>query len=855
MRKFNFLYIIVIFAFLLVLQNLLILRSVHEMSGDARVVNYSGLVRGATQRLVKLELSYRPNDELMKRLEEYLYGLAGHENSYDIVYMEYEPFQESISDLLVIWDELKTAIYGYRTGITSADELLDVSERHFLKADEATHNAEYGSEGKVDNTGMLITAGMIAISIIVIIVIISLSIFRRAERRQMELLHDKNQQLEAAILKANEASRAKSLFLSNMSHDIRTPLNGIIGMTTIASGNLNNPDKMQDCLRKIEHSSRLLQSLVNDVLDMSKIESGKLFLNPSEIFLPELIESLVNIIQQSVKTKHQELKLDVFSVTHEKFRGDQLRLNQIFVNILSNAVKFTPPGGTVGMSIRELTCGREGHARFEFICYDTGIGMSEEFKQRLFESFAREEDSRIDKIEGSGLGLSITKRIVDMMEGNILVESEKNRGTRLTITLEFPILDSTDTAIPDAEVLKGIRILAVDHDKMVCASLEADLSSLGALATVKDNTADALALLKDGSVFDIVMIDGDTPDLNGFAFCQIIRREISETIPLLISSVYDRMTTGRDTTTDDISGFITRPLFISTLSDTIRKTLFKDSSPETGHGPGTGLRLDGVHILMAEDNELNKEIAVEILTSAGILLDCASNGKEAVEIFNQSEPFTYAVILMDMQMPVMRGCEATKVIRGLPREDAATIPIIAMTANAFDDDIREALDAGMNEHVSKPVNFETLKKVISSYLPLTETVSAIPVSVEAAARPDSLLEAIALYGVNTVAGLNRFAGNQKIYEKILFKFPQDESFTTLHSAIASEDFDTARKAAHTVKGIAANLSLDPFTETITQLEQALKLEDYNKALTLFQQAKDLYDALTELIDEYSLSNT
>ncbi|MDR2897858.1 MAG: response regulator [Spirochaetaceae bacterium] len=730
MGRFNFLYIIVIFALLLVLQNIFILRAVNEMSGDARVVNYSGLVRGATQRLVKLELSHRPNDQLLARLEEYLYGLSGEENSYDIAYMVYEPFQTSIAELLLIWEDLKSAIYGYRDGTTTADFLLEVSERHFQKADEATSNAEYGSDGKLVNTELLVTAGIIAIIVIVLIVILALYILRRAERHQVQQIREKNEQLEAAILQATEANKAKSLFLSNMSHDIRTPLNGIIGMTAIAAGRLQEPERIQDCLRKIEHSSRHLQSLVNDVLDMSKIESGKLFLTPVEIYLPEFTQSLINIVQQQIKDKQQFLKVSAFSVLHEHILGDQLRLNQIFVNILSNAIKFTPVGGTISLVITEQACEREDFACFTFICSDTGIGMGADFKEHVFESFAREEDSRIDKIEGSGLGLSITKRIVDMMGGDIHVQSEKNKGTSFTITLEFP-LNKIPAVLWETNTLKDIRVLVIEGDDLVCASLANEMSSLGIIASVENTPEKGLALLTEGHVFDAVILDWDTPEWSHSDILEQIRQSSAplqsaippkNSIPIIISSVYDRIDLERETAIDGVKGFITKPLFKSVIYHTLREILFVKNSTSDAFPTGTELRLDGIRILMAEDNALNTEIACEILTMDGIILDCAVNGQEAVALFNSSPPFTYGAILMDMQMPIMTGCEATEAIRRLPREDASSIPIIAMTANAFDEDIREALDSGMNEHVAKPVDFDLLIRVLHKCITQQEAV-------------------------------------------------------------------------------------------------------------------------------------
>ncbi|MDR1754986.1 MAG: response regulator, partial [Eubacterium sp.] len=641
MKKFSLLYAIIIFSFLLLVQNFLILQAVREMSGDARVVNYSGLVRGATQRLVKLELSYRPNEELVDRLEEYLYGLAGHENNYNIVYMDYAPFQKSIDDLILIWDELKTSIYNYRAGRTSSDALLEISERHFQKADEATHNAEYGSEGKLGNTELLISAGMIVISVIVIVVAVAMYMLRRSERKQMEILQKKNQQLEAAILEANEANRAKSIFLSNMSHDIRTPLNGIIGMTTIASGNTTNPEKMRDCLRKIENSSRHLQSLVNDVLDMSKIESGKFSLNVTEIFLPEFTQGLVNVIVQQIKIKNQELNVSAISVIHENILGDHLRLNQLFINILSNSVKFTPMGGTIGFTVRELPCERENFACFEFICYDNGIGMSEEFLQHIFDSFSRERDSRIDKIEGSGLGLSITKRITDIMGGSIKVESKKNDGTKFIVILEFPIVKSDN--VPD--ILKGTRVLITDSDRAVCEDAKNVLQSIGVYAVAKCSSTEALSLISEGEKFDAVIVDWKASPISGYEFCQKIRSKISDKLPIIISSANEWIEIEQDAATVGVTGFIQKPLYKSTLFSKIREVLFAEEDKFGASALRTGLRLDGVHVLMAEDNELNTEIANEILTAAGVLLDCVSNGREAVDVFNNSGLYDYDIIL------------------------------------------------------------------------------------------------------------------------------------------------------------------------------------------------------------------
>jgi CheY-like chemotaxis protein/anti-sigma regulatory factor (Ser/Thr protein kinase) len=497
-------------------------------------------------------------------------------------------------------------------------------------------------------------------------------------------------------------------------------LNGIIGMTAIAWGNISNHERMRDCLRKIEASSKLLQGLINNVLDMSRIESGKFVLNASPLYLPEFIGDLVSIVDEPAKAKSQKLNVLAEGFAHSYITADSLRLMQLLSNILVNAVKFTPEGGTISLTVTELPCDREDYALFTFVCRDTGVGMGEEFMRHLFESFSREQDSRIDKTEGSGLGLAIAKRITDMMDGEIKVESEKNKGTQITVTLAFPICEA-----------KG---------------------------ALEEN------------------------------------RDAAEYI-----------------------------------------------AP----------RLKGVRVLMAEDNALNTEIAVETLTSAGLLLDCAENGKEAVDTFNGSLPGTYAMILMDMQMPVMTGCEAAAAIRKLPRPDAAAVPIIAMTANAFEEDIREALAAGMNAHVAKPVDFEALKEVMGKFLPTEAPPLAAAVPAQPAqAEPGSLLEALAALGVNVFAGLGRIGGNRGVYESILKKFPEDKSFETISAAMLSQDFTAAAKAAHALKGIAVNLSMEPFAQTVSQLEQALKREEYAAALELLNKAARQHEALIKTIEEF-----
>lgn len=724
LKKSKLPYLIILFLALLVVQNLLIFRSVHEMSGDARVVNYSGLVRGATQRLVKLEISHHPDDALLEKLDGFVLGLAGHENTSNISYMDDPDFQKSISELLVIWEELKTTIYNYREGTATTDELLEVSERHFQKADEAAHNAEFSSEGKLSNTELLIIGGIIVITIILLIVFVLMLSIKKSDKIQLEQLTTKNFELEQAISRAERASSAKSTFLSNMSHDIRTPLNVIIGMTTIASANAKNFEKVAYCLKHINQSSRHLLSLINDVLDMSKIESGKFTLNTEEFFFPEFMDNLISIIQQLVKSKRQEFSVSISDVKHESLICDVLRLNQMLINIMSNAVKFTPVGGTVGITIKELPSRKPDTAHIQFICFDTGIGMSKEYQEKIFESFSREEDSKIDKIEGTGLGMAITKSIIDMLGATIQLESEKDKGTTFTIDVDMKI-NYAAAEYWDCESLKGIKTLIVDDDDLVCQNVVSELKEMGITSDFALDGKTGLEKIKQSYVnnekYDLVFIDWKMPSISGLELSKQIRSAYGNELPIIVSTAYDWVRIESEAKDAGVTGFISKPLFKSTLFSKIRSIVRSDSDVvEIPKNQKTGYDFSGINILLVEDNPLNMEIALDILSTTNMFIDSAYDGKDCVDKFISSKENYYHLILMDVQMPVMNGYEATRAIRSLSRQDAKTIPIIAMTANAFEDDIKDAKAAGMSEHISKPLDFEKLKDIIRKSLYKTD---------------------------------------------------------------------------------------------------------------------------------------
>ena len=525
-------------------------------------------------------------------------------------------------------------------------------------------------------------------------------------------------ELDRARKEAVHANRAKSDFLSNMSHDIRTPMNAIVGMTTIALSNINDKQQVQNCLKKISLAGRQLLGLINDVLDMSKIESGKMTLSVDQISLREVMEGLVSIIQPQVRAKRQHFDVFIHDILAENVCCDSVRLNQVLLNILGNAVKFTPEGGKIDVSMYEEPSEKgEEFIRIHFDISDNGIGMTQEFKEHIFESFSREDNRRVHRTEGSGLGMAITKYIVDAMEGSIEVASAPGDGTTFYVTL-----DMKKAEMDEAEMsLPNWNMLVVDDDKQLCETTVASLNSLGIQADWALDAESALQMVQErrdqARPYQIILMDWKLPGMDGVFAARELRIRHGENIPILIISAYDWSEIEDKAHEAGVAGFIGKPLFKSTLYYGLKPYMVKDA----GEKPQEALKeknpkLSGRRVLLAEDNELNWEIASELLSAEGLELEWAENGKLCVEKFEASAPGFYDAILMDLRMPVMTGYEATEVIRKLDRSDAKEIPIIAMTADAFAEDVQKCLDTGMNAHVSKPIDVRDVCRQLIKFM-------------------------------------------------------------------------------------------------------------------------------------------
>lgn len=525
--------------------------------------------------------------------------------------------------------------------------------------------------------------------------------------------------LENALLQAKKASKAKSVFLSNMSHDIRTPMNAIVGFTNLALTHIEHQDQVEAYLKKIMTSGEHLLSLINDILDMSRIESGKIHLDEKPCSLPDILHGLRNILQADVHAKQLELYIDTVDVQNEDICCDKLRLNQILLNLLSNSVKYTPAGGSVHLRITELSGAPEGFANYEFYIKDTGIGMSEEFITHIFEPFERERNSTISKIQGTGLGMAITKNIIDMMNGSIDIKSKPDAGTEITLLLTFR-LESTPKVQQTFPELWDCRALVVDDDFNTCDSVSYMLEQFGMRAEWTLSGKEAVlrtrqAVMREDN-YSVYIIDWLLPDMNGIEVTRRIRKEIGEDIPVIVLTAYDWSDIEEEAREAGVTAFCPKPLFQSELRNSLYLALHPDEAPDNGSKMEIAPVYTG-RILLAEDVDLNQEIATAILEEAGFEVDIAENGQIAVDMLQKSEPGYYQVILMDIQMPVMDGYEATRIIRGLENKGLASIPILAMSANAFEEDKQEALACGMNGHIAKPINvktlFETLNEILS----------------------------------------------------------------------------------------------------------------------------------------------
>jgi len=535
-----------------------------------------------------------------------------------------------------------------------------------------------------------------------------------AKRKQ----ETEQQALQAAYEAANHASAAKSSFLANMSHDIRTPMNGIIGMTAIAEAHLDDPERVESCLAKIMTASKHLLGLLNEVLDMSKIESGKIELQDGEFCLPELVNDLIAIVKPQVEAKHHKFTVAVRGIEHEDVIGDRQRLQQIFLNLLSNAIKYTPEGGRVQLSLTEKPFRRKDVGCYEIVFEDNGIGMSREFLEKLYEPFTRAEDVRVAKIQGTGLGMAITKNIVQLMNGRIDVESEPDQGTKFTVTVFLKLQEEEETV--SYEQFAELPVLVVDDDEMSCESACELLNDIGMSGEYVLRGEDAVERVvtrhEADDDFFAVILDWKMPGMDGMEVTKEIRRQVGEDVPIIIVSAYDWSDIEVSARAAGVDAFLSKPLFKSNMVYLFKEILGNKRQPQKIPALKTIEKsyFEGKRALLVEDNELNAEIAGEILGMAGLEVIYARDGREALEKVSESE--TYDIIFMDIQMPVMDGYEATRAIRGLPGEYPRHVPIIAMTANAFMADVQACKAAGMDEHIAKPLDIDQLFKVLNRWL-------------------------------------------------------------------------------------------------------------------------------------------
>ena len=573
-----------------------------------------------------------------------------------------------------------------------------------------------------DNFFKVMLISSIAVAVVLLTILMLLQKARKAEaaaRKAASDTQELNAKLQVAVEKAESANRAKSTFLSNMSHDIRTPMNAIIGFTTLALSNINDTERVKDYLAKTLASSNHLLSLINDVLDMSRIESGKIHLEEVEVNLSDVLHDLKTIVSGQIYAKQLELYMDAMDVTDEDVYCDKTRLNQILLNLLSNAIKFTPAGGTVSVWVRQLAGKVRGCGQYEFRIKDNGIGMSQEFAQKIFEPFERERTSTVSGIQGTGLGMAITKNIVDMMGGTIEVQTAQGKGTEFTVCV--PMRAQTEQRpVEKITELEGLKALVVDDDFNTCDSVTKMLVKVGMRAewtlSGKEAVLRARQALEMSDVYHAYIIDWRLPDMNGIEVTRQIR-SLHDDTPIIILTAYDWSDIEVEAKAAGVTAFCAKPMFMSDLRETLMSALGQKPADAVQRLlPEKNADFKGKHILLVEDNELNREIAQEILREYGFLVDSAENGAVAVEKVSTAAPGSYDLVLMDVQMPIMDGYTATRKIRALDDPARAKLPILAMTANAFDEDRRNALESGMNGFLSKPIVIDDLVQELRKIL-------------------------------------------------------------------------------------------------------------------------------------------
>ncbi|MGN1414001.1 MAG: response regulator [Anaerovoracaceae bacterium] len=624
-----------------------------------------------------------------------------------------------------------------RDGIVVANILLNQTEYYYCLTDLNQFDmtlmllipAEYVASNTMNMMNSFIRIMILFVSVMsvmMILVFVSLGMIQR--RNQMVKIEQKNNQelnelktaAEEALQIAEAANKSKSTFLSNMSHDIRTPMNAVIGFSTLALSNVENSEKVKDYLEKILSSSNHLLSLINDILDMSRIESGKIYLDETEANLSDMLHDIKTIISGQIHAKQLDLYMDAQNVTDEDVYCDKTRLNQVLLNLLSNAIKFTPSGGTVSVRVTQIPDASEGRGLYEIRVKDNGIGMSKEFAERIFEPFERERTSTVSRIQGTGLGMAISKNIIDMMGGTIEVNTEKDKGTEFIIRLELR-LQSERRDVEQIKELTGMKALVVDDDINTCDSVTKMLAQTGMRPEWTMSGREAVFRAKQAhemnDAFHAYFIDWRLPDMNGIEVTRQIRRMGDDT-PIIILTAYDWSDIEAEAKAAGVTAFCAKPLFLSDIRKSLLHSIGQKDAEKDYTMPAAD-EADGFRnkrLLLAEDNELNREIAVEILGKYGFRIDTAENGAEAVDKVAASNPGDYDLVLMDIQMPVMDGYEATKQIRKLKNPLQSAIPIIAMTANAFDEDRKTAEACGMNGFLAKPIRVEEVIQVLNRVL-------------------------------------------------------------------------------------------------------------------------------------------
>ena len=524
--------------------------------------------------------------------------------------------------------------------------------------------------------------------------------------------------LKDAYRAAENASRAKTEFLSNMSHDIRTPMNAIVGLTAIAGANIESQDRVVECLGKITKSSRHLLGLINEVLDMARIESGRMSLAEEDFSLPELVDNLLTLTKPAIDEHKHQLEVHVEHIEHEAVCGDSLRIQQVFVNLMSNAVKYTPDGGNITLTIKEKPNGFSELGCYEFSIEDNGIGMTPEFQKIMFEPFSRADDHRTTKVQGTGLGMAIARNIVNLMNGDIQVESAPNKGTKITVTVYLKLQENEKE---QEKELLDLPVLVVDDDKTCCESTVATLQEIGIagewVLTGKEAVERCAARHKTGRDYFAVILDWKMPEMDGIATARKIREQVGEDVTIIILTSFDFSEIEEEARAVGVNAFMAKPLFRSRLTATLRQFTSgkKEKNARNYLEDFAKENYAGKRILLVEDNELNREIATEIIGMTGVTIDSAENGKIAVEKVMEAPEKWYDLIFMDIQMPIMNGYEATAAIRSLAGS-RGKVPIIAMTANAFAEDVQLAKNTGMNEHIAKPLDLNKLNDVLKQWL-------------------------------------------------------------------------------------------------------------------------------------------